>query len=134
MAVTINLGKTESHPSLQIWTLPNVKQNCCPYLQCRYGVQPIEGRVAVRARLLLAQRLQLFQREVDREPVVVRHHADDEDPPPVGELLVSADVSRHAEGVLVQADGHEVLRQGDVTLDVVGAVKDGLLAGARKRF
>src|SRR6267142_3186512 len=85
----------------------------------------VELRRPVGEGLHGAQRLDLAQREVRREPAVVRGPVDDRDAPAPGELGPSAHVGGGDQVGLVARDEMAVLRRHEIRLDEVGAQLDG---------
>ena len=99
-------------------------------------VAPVVERVARAERgqpLLRAQRLELGEREVLREPLVGERDAvDDLRRPAVRELRVVRDVRGAADRRLVAHDELTVLGRDQVGLDVVGAHPRGEPVGAER--
>jgi hypothetical protein len=101
-------------------------------LQGRNGELPVLGLVAIRHGLLGAQRLDLGEREVAREPVGGVDAVHLAGGLARSEFGLAAHIRGAPEHRLVAGDQHAVLRDHEVRLDEVRPLLDGELVGLQR--
>ena len=100
------------------------------FLEGRHPEAAVEGAVRRpqgRQALARAQRLDLGEREILREPTRHRLAVDDLGAAPVGEFRMLRDVRRAPDLVLMTRDEHAVAGHDQIGLDIVRALLDGAL-------
>ncbi len=98
------------------------RQNLLQRRDLELSVEAFVGRADVGNALASAQRLQLGEREVLREPTRDRSAVDDLCRTPGGKLRMRSDVGRRPDLILVTRHQHAVLRHHQVRLDEVDTI------------